>query len=205
MALAGKNAKVAAYSNPIAMTEEATTTTDDIRYQITDTNKRVLCPYCDVTVLDGGIATTEDYTFDRLSGNVTFLVAASRDITITGQYLTYSDIACAYEYEFAITSNNTEANCFTEQYVKREQTLLDFSSSLTKFYNVSNYFIEILDQDIDLLLEFYSDYNNDPELRAWVKISSDSISASVDGLVEETIDFEGWNDIDKHCVSFGPF
>lgn len=205
MALPGKKAKVGAYSGSVAFTGEATTATGNIIYQITDTTKRVWCKNCTITVKDGGTPTVESYTLDRLSGTITFGTATPRTITVDGSYLAVATIGCAFEYDYSLSADNVEATCFESDFISREQTLKGFEASLSKFYDVNHYFIDKWENDTDFVLELYSDGTTTPDVRAWTKISGDNPSAAVDGLVEESIDFEGTVDADGNCVSFGPF
>jgi hypothetical protein len=71
-ALAGKKALVKISGTATAMTAEATTTTDDQNYQITDTAKRILPLDATIVVDDNGTPTVESYTLNRLNGTVTF-------------------------------------------------------------------------------------------------------------------------------------
>ena len=80
MALQGYNCNIKVASNGVAMTDEATTTSDNISYQITDSAKRIVDLNTAITVKDGGTATTEKYTFNYITGTVTFTSAdAGRD------------------------------------------------------------------------------------------------------------------------------
>jgi len=205
MALAGKKAKILAYSDKVSMTAEATTTSDNITYQITNAIKRILSRDDTITVKDGGTPTVESYTLDRLTGRVTFGSAVVRTITIDGYYLPVSTVANAYEYSWSGSGDNAESTTFEKEFIDRQQTLKDFESSISQFYEVSNYFYGLLNGDGQFVLEFYSVGTSSPDVRAWAKIASDEVSASVDGLVEESLDFEGTVDADKRSVSFGPF
>lgn len=205
MALAGKKAKILAYSAAVSMTAEATTATGDTVYQITDTTKRILCKTCTITVKDGGSPTVETYTLDRLTGRVTFGSAVVRVITIDGFYLPVTTVANAYEYTWTCSADNADDTTFEASFIDRKQTIKDFAASISQFYDVSNYFYDLLQGDGQFVLEFYSVGTSSPDVRAWAKIASDEISGAVDGLVEESLDFEGTNDADNRAVSFGAF
>lgn len=205
MARAGKRAKILIYSDGVSFTDEATTTSDNKSYQITNALKRIWCKDCAIVVENGGVPTVEAYTLDRLSGKVTFATATSRTITVTGQYLPATTLGCAYEYTWTCSGDNLDNTCFEKEFIARQQGLKDFTASLSRFYEETNMFYNILDGDLQLALEFYSDASLSPDVRAWVKIATNEDSASVDGLVEESIDFEGVHDSDGRSVSFGPF
>jgi hypothetical protein len=205
MALAGKKAKILAYSAAVSMTAEATTTSDNITYQITNTAKRILCRDCTITVDDGGSPTVEIYTLDRLTGRVTFGSAVVRVITIDGYYLPVTTVANANEYTWSCSADNADSTVFESEFIDRAQTIKDFAASISQFYEVSNYFYDLLIGDGQFVLEFYSVGTSSPDVRAWAKIASDEVSGAVDGLIEESLDFEGTNDADNRAVSFGAF
>lgn len=204
-AKAGKNAKVIAYGSSVPFTDEPTTVTGNIIYQISDLNKSIWCRDCIITVKDTGVPTTEVYQVDRITGRIIFNVAGARTITVTGAFLPTHVISQAFEYNYSLEASNEDSTTFGKQFINREQTLKDITASISKFYDISNYFYDKLTTDEEFILEFYTDGSMQPDIRAWVKISSDNPTAAVDGLVEETIDFEGTNDLDGRCISMGPF
>lgn len=205
MATAGKRGQVKAVGAALPFTTEATTATGNISYQITDATKRIWSRTGTITVLDGGVPTAEAYTLNRLTGTVTFGSAVARVITLTGSYLPTVTIGCATEYSWTLTADNQDSTCFASEWIDRTQALLDFGASLSKFFDVNTYFWETMDGDLDLVLEFYIEYTSTPNIRAWAKVSSDDISNAVDGLSEESVDFEGVHDADRRVISMGPF
>lgn len=203
MAIAGKKAKLVSYSSPIVFSGELTNTTDDMVYQIINSSKRIWCRDCSIIVLDGGIPTTEDYIINRLEGAVIFDSVAIRDITVTGEYLAKNDVLEAYEYSYTLEASNEDCTTFESEFVKRKQTLKDISATIERFYESSLYFLNNLLSDTDLVINFYSDASSNPDVKAWVKIANVEDSASVDGLVEESLELEGNTDLEKRCVSVG--
>lgn len=202
MALAGKRAQIKVSGVAVVFTDETTSTTDDISYQIDDVLKRVWCRTCTIVVEDGGVPTVEDYVINRLTGTVTFeVVDATRVITVTGEYLPMSVAAECFDYSYTIDASNQDSTEFGDEYIDRTQGLLDFSGSLSKFYNISNFFVDELLSGTPFVVEFFSNSSVSADIKAWVLIASDDISASVDGLVEEGIDIEGTNDADGRAVS----
>lgn len=204
MALAGKRAKLVSYSSPIPFNNEPTTTDDDTVYVISDSDKRIWCKGCVITVLDGGVPTLENYEINRLEGAIIFESADNtRDITVSGEYLAKNDELNAFEYTYTLEASNEDSTIFGEEFLKRTQALKDMTASITRFYEDSNYFLESLLDDTTLVIEFYSSDSRTPDLRAWVKIASSEDSASVDGLIEESIELEGTTDKELRCVSLG--
>lgn len=202
---AGKKAKILVYGSSIAFTDEATITTDNTTYQITNINKRIWYQNGTITVKNGGVATIESYTLDRLTGRITFTTSTSRTITVSGEYLPTASVGQAYEYTWTCSGDNLDATYFGNEFIVRKQGLKDFSANISKFYDTDNYFFNKLQTDGQYVLEFYSLGSSTPDIRAWTKISNDEDSGSVDALNEESIDFEGVNDADNRSISFGPF
>jgi hypothetical protein len=214
MAIAGRKSLVKLAGTPISMASPEPTTElqEGLQYQITDPTKRILAPFGAVTVYvdtDGGGAgtpTTADpstYTLNRLTGTVTFksTLAADATVTIQGDYLLPSTVIEAYEYTLTIESDNQDATRFQDSFVRREQGLLDVTAELSMWY-VDSSLYDLLDQDKTLVVEFYADSGAAP-LRAWMKIASNEVSSSVDGLVEESLEFEGTPDADRRVISRG--
>jgi hypothetical protein len=212
MAIPGRKSLVKIAGTPITMaTPEPTIELQEgLVYQIADPAKRILSPDGTVTVqvdADGagtGTPATADpgtYTLDRLVGTVTFHSAQPTDATVTiqGEYFSPSTVIEAYEYTLTIESDNQDATRFQDSFVRREQGLLDVTAELSKWWSDTSLF-EMLDQDKTLVVEFYSDSASNP-LRAWMKIASDEVSSSVDGLVEEALEFEGTPDADRRVIS----
>jgi hypothetical protein len=212
MAKKGRKSLVKVTSSPVAMTDEPTTEiTEGLEYQITDAAKRILSPFASITVEvdDDGSGTTSSpviqdsstYVLDRLTGKVTFNNALPLDatVTITGDYLPVATAAESYEYSYTIEANNETNTTFGKTYVSRVQTLLDFNASLSK-YHIDQSFVDRLTSGDPFVLEIYTDSNAVP-LRAWCISSSDEISSSVDGLVEESIEVEGTQDAERRVLS----
>lgn len=201
--LAGKKAKINIYGSSVSFVDESTSTSDNIIYQIDDDDKSVWSKNGDIIVEDGGVVVSSGYVLDRLSGKVIFDSADTRVITVSGDYLALGVLGCAYEYDYSIDGDNQESSCFDSEYISRTQGLIDLSVSISKFYDINHFFIDNLVSDSEFVIELFSDGSSDFEIRCWCKLSSDNPSASVDGLVEESIDFEGCCDSDGRVISFG--
>lgn len=208
MALAGKKARVRASGDSVSFTDESFSTTDDQNYTIDDEDKLIWDRTAEITVYEDGVETTEDYEINRLTGTITFdTVNATRgDITADGDYLPLQTVAEAYEYNYTLEGANSDSTSFGSDFINREQTLLDISGDISRWYELDDYFTDILLSGDPFIVEFYSFYeeNNggvEPDIRAWIILNSDEISAVVDGLIEESVSFEGTNDIDDNTVA----
>lgn len=198
--IAGKSASLFATGTALSFTTEATTASGNISYQITDTVKRVWDRTATISVFDGGVPTVESYTVNRLNGTITFTGAVARVITVTGSYLPLTEMAQAKDCSYTISANNEDISAFGVEYIVRKQALLDFSVSLTQLY-VDETYTEYLTTGAPIVLEISSNSSSTFDVRAWVLPSSDDVSSSVDGIVEEGMEFEGTTDSDLRCLT----
>jgi hypothetical protein len=141
------------------------------------------------------------YTLNRLSGYVTYGSGAVRTIYISGSYLPLTEAAESNEFSMSIEADNQDNTKFGANYITREQALKDISGSLSGFYYDATYKNMLVSGD-PVVVEFYSNRSSTFDMKAWLVLASDEISASVDGLVEESIEFEGATDSDGRCITF---
>lgn len=213
MAYAGHKCKVRVSGSPLTLTDAPTTElTEGLVYQITDTTKRVLDPKAVITVkvdADGGgagaptTASASTYTLNRLSGTVTFnsAQAAAATVTISGSYLPMSDVAEAYEFSYSLEGDNQDSTRFQDKYIRRQQGQKDVSAELSAWHNaLVKLFTDALQSGSVLVMEFF--VNNVLDMKAWMIPASDEVSGAADGLLEESIEFEGTTDNDGRMVSF---
>lgn len=200
MAKAGKKALIKVSGAAVGMTAEATTGTGNLSYQITNAAKRVLSRIGTVTVKDGGVATAEAYTLNRLTGTVTFGSATSRTITIDADYLPMATAAEAHEYGYTMTSANHEVPRFGDNYQRRICGVRDINGSLSLWHANSDY-IDMLDGETVVVLEFYSDSSGAFDLRCWALLNSDEVKSAVSGPNTESASFSGTTDADGRAIS----
>lgn len=201
MAIAGKKARLKISGTAIVFTDEATTTSDNLTYQITNAVKRVWDRTVTIVVEDGGVPTVEVYTINRLTGTVTFGSAVVRTITVTGSYLPMAVAAECYDYNYSIEADNQDSTQFGDTFIHRVQGLLDVSGSISRFYAIDDVFIDKILAGEIFVIEFYTDFSQAADILVWAILASDEDSASVDGLVEEGLEFEGTADANGRVVS----
>lgn len=204
MAYAGKIAQIKVTGDSLSFIDESFSTTDDKTYTIDDTSKEIWDPEAVITVYEDGVETTEDYSLNRLKGTIVFDSAdAGRGaVTADGEYLPLSAVTQAYEYTYTLTGNNGDVSTFGDDFISREQTLKDASSTLTKFTEIDNYFFDKLNGGELLVIEFYFDENEPWDMRMWTLLPADEKSSTADGFVEDSVEFEGVHDGDGKVVAF---
>ncbi|WP_018130715.1 hypothetical protein [Effusibacillus pohliae] len=209
MAIAGRKALIKVSGAPVAFVNAPTTpNADSTGFQITDPNMRILDPQAAIQVersTDGGanwtVVPVAEYKLNRLTGTVEFAAAQTgAQVRVSGSYLPLTTAGEAYEFKYTMEADNQDATTFQSDYVKRTQGLKDVSASLSQWY-VDRTFVDKLTDGRPVLLEFYVDAALGVDLRMWATPSSDEVSASADGLVEEALEFDGTTDADGRMVA----
>lgn len=195
----------------VSFTDEATTADGArIRYQITDTVKRVWDPTVAVVVERdtgggfGAVASTE-YTLNRLTGTVVFGVAQAvgTAIRVDGSYLPLSTAAEAKSYTWELVGTNADAGVFGDDWMKRVQIRRDVRGTIGQWRSTDAFFETQLLAGNPVVLQFYADASLSPEMSAFAFLSPQEIQAVVDGLIEQTVTFNGSTDTDGRAVSYG--
>ena len=188
--LAGRLATIKVSGGPLSFTGEATTTTDDQNYQITDTAKRVWDRDTEPTVLEDASATTEDYTVNKLNGTITFATADALrgEVTVTGNYLPMSTATYAHDFSYARGVELMDVTAFLATHYKRLPGTKFASGTLSQFDMTDTYYADALVAGDPVVVEFVSDSGTDP-IRVWALLESDEISAAIDNPQDEVVSF----------------
>lgn len=199
---AGKKALVKVSGDPLVLTDEATTSTDDQNYQITNADKRILPLNATITVEEDGVTTAESYTLNRLSGTVTFnsIDAARGVVTVSGQYLPLSIAAECHEWSFTINGENIDVTRFQDDWNRRKQGLKSGEGSLSRWWDTDTYFADALIAGDPVVIELYAQDDLNPD-RVFAMLNSDEMSAAVDGAVDDSVSFESTDELLAAYVS----
>jgi hypothetical protein len=188
MALRGYLASVKAMSSGTSMTDEATTTSNNISYQITATNKRILDLNTPVLVEDGGVATIESFTVDYINGIITFESVDTRTITISGKYVTPVTIATANSFGFSGAAESLDNTVFGSAYKQFESGLISGTATLGMFYVVDNIFVDSLLDGSVKLVEYY--VSPTKKITFYGVLTGDTVDSTVGGLITESVTFQ---------------
>lgn len=211
MAFAGKDALVKIAGAASSFTTAATTSADDRVYQLSSTTYQGLpfAPDVAITVQtsSGGAYSSTSYTLNRLNGSVIFATSASRGAcTVTGSYLPMSDAARAREYNISITGSNADATVFGKDWMVREQAQLDVTGSIGAFFSSqhSTQLGEVLTSTArqPTAIDIYHTSTAVFAMRLWALLANDGLDASVDGMIENGVEFEGAFDADDRIITF---
>jgi hypothetical protein len=189
MTKAGRLTVVKVSGTAVAMTGEATTTTDNTVYQITNTAKRVLDRDATITVKDGGVATAETYTLDRLGGTITFTSAdPGRVITVDGDYLPMSTAAYAHAHTYRKGVDLHLIPAYGATHKKRLPGLKFASGTLSQWDVTSDYFSDALTAGEPIVLEFRAEAAGEPK-RVWALLESDEMRSAIASPQDEIVTF----------------
>lgn len=189
MALRGYRALIKEQSSAVAMTNEATTMSGgNTIYTITNTARRLIDLDTPVIVNVGGSPVTTGFVIDRLNGRVIFGTSATRTVTITGAYVTTTTVVEAKQFAFNGTRDALDATRFQQQYREFEVGHLSGTASLTLNYLVNSTFYALLVSGSRKIIEYYPNDDVAP-IRFFGLMTSNGITAPVDGIIDETIEF----------------
>lgn len=194
--LAGKSVLIKISGSPTTMTGEATTSLGDNKaYQITNTAKQVVDFASALTVLEGGVATTDPYTFNYLNGTVTFDSAdAGRGvITITGKYLPMTTAAYANSVSRSEVATLGDATVFQDEYRRRTPLLLSASGTLTQIDVTDSTFLNALLAGNPVVIEDRDTATSEPN-RFRVLLETSELSAAIEDLQKNVV---SWTSTDE--------
>jgi hypothetical protein len=208
MATPGKKGLVKVPGAPVAMANEATTSLSLVLYQVTNAARRLLTPFGDYVVEQSTNAganwnAVTAYTLNRLTGSITFSTARSAGtlVRISGNYLPMATAAECKSYRFRISAKNDDTSAFGDEWVRRTQALLDATGALGRWASVDRYFRGQLVAEELVLIEIYANSAAAPDLRVWARMSSDEMTAAVEGQQENSVEWEGSPDAEGRVVS----
>lgn len=191
MALQGHKAKVSVSGTELSTTAEATSTSDNITYQITDSAKRIMSFNSEPVVKDSGVATTENYRLERVDGKIIFETAdAGRVITVDYDYFTMNDLLEANEFSVTLTNELQDITPFlSDGWLVKQYGLKSGSGTLSDFDTIDTYFFDELVLSKPVIIELYPDKTGQP-IRLIGFITSDEISAAVNDPQTASIGFD---------------
>ena len=187
---AGHSVVIKISGTATAFTTEATSTSDNQTYQITNTVKRVWDRDTTPTVYDDAVETVESYTVNYLNGTITFAsVDAERVITVTGNYLPMTTAAYAHDYSRTKNCTLNDITAFGDSYVQRQAGMKSASGTLSQFNVVDTTFVDALVAGDPIVIEDEDDTGSEPN-RFWALLSSAGVTAAVNGVQDQPVSWE---------------
>jgi len=189
MALRGHLASVKVESSALAFTDEATTTSDNLTFTITDSNKSVWAYGSDVVVkVNAGVVTT-GFTLKPLTGQVVFdSDQTGNTITVSGDYVTLTTVANAKSFSFSGSADALDSTKFLDTNRRFESGLRTATAELGEWYTTSDIFYDLLVNGSIKVVEYYVDATN--VIRFYAFITQQQINAPVEGLIDQAISLQ---------------
>lgn len=193
MAIAGKVGAVYMQTTDSAIAfnaEPMTNSGDNTRYYITDRDKAYWYKNATTTVYVDGVEETA-VTIEYAGGYIEFdsALTGTETVTVTGGYLTVSQVAGFFSWSADVNSDMQESTTFGDSWKEFMPTLKDFTASAEKYW-ITNNISDRLGEEVVLVLYVDSGTNKN-RYEGFALISSDSIEDSVDALINESIEFQG--------------
>lgn len=188
MALKGYLASIKGQSSAVALSLEATTSTDDQFYQITNVARRILDINTPVVVRVGGNIVTTGYKVKYLTGTIEFDTVEVRTVTVSGAYVSLTELAQGKSYSFNGTADMLDKTTFKKAYREFESGLKTGTAEIQLFY-LDTYFYDWLMDGSVKVVELYVADAEDP-IRFLALVADDSINIPVEGLVDQSISLQ---------------
>src|SRR5690625_1708337 len=129
-------------AGPLPFTDEATVTTDNLVYSVTDRVKRYFDRGTPIVVKrDGDVVPVSEYRVQHAGGRIHFRSEQSGPVTVSGAYITVTTAVEVREYTFTINAeviDVTWLNPALDGFRERMAGIVDAAGTLTGFYNVNN-------------------------------------------------------------------
>ena len=162
------------------------------RYQVTDPNCRYWDPDSPITVKKNGTAITTGFTLEYAGGFVVFDAALgpSDTVTVSGKALTLIQAGGFFNWSVDGDAEDAEKTTFaSEGWKEFQRTLIGWSGSAEAYWGDTQFF-DSLGQRV--VVKLYTDAGPAQDcLEGFAIINGDGIENPVDGLIQESIDFQG--------------
>jgi len=204
VAIQGPDILVKIAGAPVAFSSAATASTADTNYALTaGLAGQPWDAFAAVSVLVGGVATTDAYAVNRLLGQIEFSTAAVRVVTVSGSYLPMSQAASAKSYAYSGAANSIPDTVFNSSWITRSPGLKDLSGTLGQFWADRSFSTMLASTTYHpTIIEIYDDAGSTRGHRFWAQLGTVDVEAAVDGLVEETVGWECRPDADHRVAAF---
>lgn len=192
--LTGKAADVyIATGSGTSFTAEATSLVSGTTYQISNTSKRRWDPTATFTVYDGGVAIDPGgYYLIHATGKVQLVAAPSGAVTVTGKYLSASQLGQATDWTLDAGYNLQPSAVFGATWEAYTPTQGKGTATVKRFTNQDGYFTTYGGQLFLLELHLVSTAQ---KLVCYGHANA-SVDAAAGALVTESISFTTWGAVD---------
>lgn len=206
MAYAGKSAFVTLSGTGVTLTTAALVSADGLTFQMSASSQQgePFAPTATITVFTSSAGTvgSSEYTLYRLNGSVVFSSSHAGSYNLTGTYLPTSTISNAHTFSYTISATNEDVTTFSATYRSRIQTVKDISGSIDVFWSSGNAeALLVASSSQPVALSFFDQSTSAFGVRAWAFVNQDDIAAAVDGVVDQSVGFEGTADVNQRTIT----
>ena len=176
-------------------TDEATTLVSGTTYQITDASKRIIDTTSAITVKDGAttLASTA-YTVVPGTGKVILAAAPSGAVTVTGKYLTASQLAQCTKWSANIGPNLQDVSVFGSAWEQKAAVLQKGSITVNRFYATGAYFYTQL--NVPMVVTLYENQSGGARYVAVCQMETDALEVSEGAIQGENVSFTTTGNVD---------
>ncbi len=169
-------------------TGEACTLTSGTTYQIDDTAKRIWDLTANFTVYDGvtALASTA-YKIVYGTGKVILASAPGGAVTVTGKYLTASQLAQCQKWSLNTGPNLQDVSVFGSAWEQKEAVLQKASITVGRFMSAGTIFFTELGNPLVLVL--YTNQVGGARYVAVAYMDTDSVEVSEGAIIGESVNF----------------
>jgi hypothetical protein len=200
--IAGRKALVKVTGAPVVFAGEATTDSGDHQtYQITNAAKRVWDRNTLLVVKVAGVPTVESYTFNRLTGKVTFATvnAGRAAVTLDGAYLPLSVAIGSKNYSYslmkqALVDTDFDGANSNGGFNTYQTGLFDVEGSIGRRITADTSMRDALLAGDPVVIQLFADRAAAADLTVWALLDKNALVAALDGMQEGTIEFKGTAD-----------
>lgn len=196
---AGYQAEILQVGTTTGMTDEATTLTTGLTYQITDTTKRILDRTVAITIHDNAapVAAADIESIDYLFGKVTFVTGYTVTGPITFDVASYFPtvvIGCIQSYTLTMTTDPIDETCFNTAQANGGRRvfaagLKTVSLEAQGVYSPTDDFKTVLTDRTEVIIEVDPTGSGDAVARGFFKLATQGQSGAVGALEEESLTF----------------
>lgn len=183
-----------------AFTDEAMTNSgDNTVYYITNKAKRYWDKNTAVTVEVDAVPET-DVVIDYVGGRITFNtpLAGTEAVTVSGAYWTVSEVAGFYNWSLDLASDMEDSTTFQSNgWREFTPTLKGFTVSAEAYWQNGDFLGRLAEE---VVISLYVNEASDIRYEGYAYITSTSVEAGAEGLVEESVEYTGNGELYYYTV-----
>lgn len=205
MAYAGRKAYITLSGTGVALSTAALTSANGLTFQVSASSAQgePFDATASVTVKStSATLSSTAYSVHRLNGSIVLNTSSTGSYTISTTYLPTSTITNAHAFQYTIAATNVDVTTLDSVYRSRIQSVKDVTGSLDEFWASGNARAQLVASTSQpVAVSFFDQSTSSFGVRCWAIVNQDDVQAAVDGVVDQSIGFEGTADADGRVIS----